>query len=283
MQIFGMSILVFLDPGLVRLFLGFSILALMLVSSAPLETSPWVRLLGTGCGARLHALLLFSSPLLILSAVVTGRSSLAPLVLSSKYASRENSLAFITIPSREATVFEKSSSYATYEIARRRGIPGVLIDRSLIGRFYGFTGDRILRHRSLESTIIEIIVNSVEKISGFLRASERIGSRIYVVSGIIGASLEVYGEPHNTFRVLEKRVSCALRDPEILYRSRSVFLIARAPKKLFEKTPEAFVKYIGGFPEILVHNSLYVEYSSRLELYYIILLYGYSGIKRLSI
>lgn len=211
--------------------------------------------------------------------IIDSSSPLSPLVLSSKHASRENSIAFLIIPPREATVFEKSSSYASYEIARRRGIPVILIDRGRVGYFYGFSGDRILRHGALEGRIIGMIIESLEKISSFMRIGERIGVRSYLVSSVVGASLEVYGNPHNTLRVLEKCVMWVLRDQETLYRSRSLLLIARAPKQLFERISESYLKYLEGFPELLTHDSTYTEYSSRLGLYDIAVLFGYPVIE----
>lgn len=211
--------------------------------------------------------------------VIDASSPLSPLVLSSKYVSREDSIVFLIIPSKEATVFEKSSSYASYEIARRKGIPTVLIDRSRVSYFYGFSGDKILRHGALESRIIGVVIENLEKILSFIRVSERIGVRSYLVSSIIGASLEVYGTPYNTLRALEKCVAWILRDQETLYRSRSLFLIARAPKQLFDKISESYVKYLEFFPELLSHDSSYTEYSSRLGLYDIAVLYGYAGVE----
>lgn len=207
--------------------------------------------------------------------IIDSSNPLSPLILSSRHASRENSIAILIIPPREATVFEKSSSYASYEIARRKGIPAILIDRGRVGYFYGFSGDKILRHRALEGKITGMIIESLDKISSFVRTGERIGVRSYLISSVIGAGLEVYGNPHNALRALEKCVMWTLRDQETLYRSRSLLLIAKAPKPLFDKISESYVKYLEGFPELLTHDIIYTEYSSRLGLFDIAMLFGY--------
>ena len=249
-------------------------------SSLPrIEGGIWIEYLKSyreAIDRRMRILLIDKTKYKVL--ILDGSSPLAPAVLSSRHIDGNSSIAFLIIPGREASVFDKSACYASYEIARRRGIPLVLIDRTRSQGVYGFTEGRILRHRALEARISEEVVRNIEQIMGFIRASKRVSVREYIVGEIIGASLKVYGSIYNTFRALEKSILWSFRDLGYIYRSRALYVIAKTPKAYLEELSSSYFKYIGGFIEMMSHNMLYIEYETRLELYDIIALLGYPEI-----
>jgi hypothetical protein len=229
-------------------------------SSLPrIEGGIWIEYLKSyreAIDRRMRILLIDKTKYKVL--ILDGSSPLAPAVLSSRHIDGNSSIAFLIIPGR--------------------GIPLVLIDRTRSQGVYGFTGGRILRHRALEARISEEVVRNIEQIMGFIRASKKVGVREYIVGGIIGASLKVYGSIYNTFRALEKSILWSFRDPGYMYRSRALYVIAKMPKAYLEELSSSYFKYLGGFIEMMSHNMLYIEYETRLELYDIIALLGYPEI-----
>jgi hypothetical protein len=237
----------------------------------------YIRKYGDILGSKLRLLLIEMSRHKIY--VVDASKPYSPLVLSHSPVGREDSVVVLIMPGKGSSVFEKSSSYASYEIARRRAGSVILIDRDRFSNLYGFTGERVLKQRGLEARIVEIILQSLERVMGFISINRRIGVRRYVVAALIGASTTVYGDIYNSFRVLEKCVSWGFEDPSSIYRASSILTIFRAPKTLYEDMLASYTKYLGSFQELLSHEGVYVEYGSRLGLYDLVALLGFPEIE----
>jgi len=232
----------------------------------------YIRSYGEALGRRLRLLLVDMARYRLY--IVDSSKPYSPAALSSAPMGGE-SLAVLLIPGRGASVFEKSSAYASYEIARRRAGAVVVVERERLSGLYGFTGERVVRYRGLEARVVEILLESIERVVRHVGVNRRIGVRSYIVSALIGASTSVYGDLYNSFRVLDRCSSWGFEDPSTFYRASSLLAIMRAPKSLFEGLLESYRKYTSAFQELLSHEGVYVEYSTRLGLYDIVALLGF--------
>lgn len=236
----------------------------------------YIKRYGESLRRRLKILLIERSRYKIY--IIDASKPYSPLLLSQAPMGFEDTVVVLEMPGRGSSVFEKSSSYASYEIARRRAGSIILIDRDRLSNLYGFDGNRVLKYRRLEAKIIEIILGSLWRVASFMSVNRRIGVRSYIVAALIGASTSVYGDVYNSFRVLNRCSSWAFTDLSAIYRASSVLVIARAPKNIYEDILASYTKYLGNFQEVLSHEGVYVEYGSRLGLYDIVALLGFPEI-----